>query len=291
VDGAGTPEPEIEWLFYQALAGAWPADLRPDDGDGVATLSGRMAAYMEKVIREAKLRTSWTSPAAAYEAAVAAFVLGAFESAAFLADFHRRIQPLIVAGAANSLSQLAIKLAAPGVPDIYQGTELWDLSLVDPDNRRPVDFDARAALLSGMADTNSQDSMTDWLSGRPKLRLLARGLAFRRERSALFHEGDYVPLSTRGAHREKIVAFVRRHDDDWLVAIAPRLVMPLVAGCGSPLVPVERWEDTAVTLPDAAAHLHWRDIVTDALFAPAPSILPAQALARFPVALWTSTRR
>ena len=148
--GAGAvpvPEPEIEWLFYQSLAGAWPADLDASDAAGVTALRERLDAYMVKAVREAKLGTSWASPSLDYEEQVAAFTERAFSHHDFLADFRRVADPLFIAGAVNSLSQLAIKLAAPGVPDIYFGTELWDFSLVDPDNRRPVDFSARQELL------------------------------------------------------------------------------------------------------------------------------------------------
>jgi (1->4)-alpha-D-glucan 1-alpha-D-glucosylmutase len=285
IDGLAAPEPEMEWLFYQALAGAWEASLEPADSAGVASLAERMAAYMLKVVREAKLRTSWTSPAAEYENAVSTFVAGALADAEFLADFSRRIAPLLVAGALNALSQLAVKLAAPGVPDIYQGTELWDFSLVDPDNRRAVDFALRAGLLSAIGAATPEALLADWRGGRPKLRLLAAGLRLRRDMPALFAEGEYVPLAAHGERADRLVAFARRREGAWLVAFAPRLALPLLAGCSKPIVPAERWEDTAVPLPAEAGTLAWRDAVTGARVGPTRRLRAADVLARFPVAL------
>jgi (1->4)-alpha-D-glucan 1-alpha-D-glucosylmutase len=288
IDGAVVPEPEIEWLFYQALAGAWPADRDVQDETALASLRERMAAYMQKVVREAKLRTSWTSPAAEYEAAIAAFVDGALSNAAFLADVNRRIGPLLIAGAANALSQLAIKLAAPGVPDIYQGTELWDLSLVDPDNRREVDFPHRAALLRDIDAAFPAALLDDWRSGRAKLRLLKAGLKLRRERPDLFAEGEYIALETTGEHDDRLVAFARRKGEAWLVVIAPRLALPLLRGADRPHVPPERWADTAVALPQEAQALAWRDALTDARLPAGAALAVADALGSFPVALLVS---
>ncbi|HEX9905663.1 MAG TPA: malto-oligosyltrehalose synthase [Propylenella sp.] len=283
VDGAAAPEPEIEWLFYQALAGAWPADASEEAPP--ADLAGRMDAYMLKVVREAKLRTSWTSPAADYEAALTAFVNGALENREFLHDFARRAAPLRLAGAVTSLAQLAIKIAAPGVPDIYQGTEFWDLSFVDPDNRRPVDFAARARALDEVASGDIHELLADWRSGRIKLRLLRDGLHFRRKHPGLFAEGDYLPLETAGGAATRLIAFARRHEADWLILIATRLPVALLRGFDQPLVPTERWSDTRIILPRGLLGVALRDVVTESEVHGATELPAAQLLGSLPVAV------
>jgi (1->4)-alpha-D-glucan 1-alpha-D-glucosylmutase len=243
-----------------------------------------MQAYMLKVVREAKVRTSWTSPAADYEAMVTGFVEAALSNPEFLADHHRRSAPLRLAGALNSLTQLAIKLAAPGVPDIYQGTEFWDLSLVDPDNRRPVDFAARRSSLEAIDAAGPETLLTDWRSGQAKMRLLKGGLAFRRRKQELFAEGGYVPLEANGPEADRIVAFARRRGADWLILVATRLGLSLLDG-DVPLVPPTRWSETKILLPDEAQSLPLRDILFAGEIAGGPALDGATVLARFPVAL------
>jgi (1->4)-alpha-D-glucan 1-alpha-D-glucosylmutase len=284
LDGAPAPEPEFEWLFYQSLAGAWPADLQPGDTAGVAALAERMQAYILKVVREAKVRTSWTSPATDYEAIITGFVEAALSNAEFLADHQRRSAPLRLAGALNSLTQLAIKLAAPGVPDIYQGTEFWDLSLVDPDNRRPVDFAARRSALEAIDAADPEELLADWRSGRAKMRLLKAGLAFRRDHPKLFAEGGYVPLEATGPEADRILAFARRRGADWLILVATRLALPLLEG-DLPLVPPACWSGTKVLLPDETQSLTLRDIAFGGEIAGGPALDAATVLRRFPVAL------
>ncbi|MEQ9609843.1 MAG: malto-oligosyltrehalose synthase, partial [Kiloniellaceae bacterium] len=228
------PEPEIEWLFYQALAGAWPAALvrEPLSSEAavreLSDLRERFLAYMEKACREAKSRTTWTNTNKEYEEAVAGFVsalLTVESGGEFLTDFAKTCTPLWLAGAVNSLSQLALKLTAPGIPDIYQGCELWDFSLTDPDNRRPVDFHLRESLLDEGAAGDTARLMEDWLSGAPKMALLAAGLRARRQHPQLFAEGRYEPLEVKGARAENLVAFQRRAGDKRLVVVVPRKVL------------------------------------------------------------------
>jgi (1->4)-alpha-D-glucan 1-alpha-D-glucosylmutase len=285
-DGAPAPEPEMEWLFYQALAGVWPANLHAADASGVAALAERMDAYMLKVVREAKLRTSWTSPAVAYEEKVSAFVRGALSHGAFVEDFVRRAAPICLAGAVTSLSQLAIKLAAPGVPDIYQGTELWDLSLVDPDNRRPVDYGGLLSDVDSIEAVEPDALLADWRSGRPKLRLLEAGLRLRREHPALFGGGEYIPLQASGDLAEHVLAFARRHGDEWLILVATRLPLRLIGGgTARPLVDPARWEDTCITTPEEVAGLRFRDVVFEQEIAVGKELQATEALAYFPAAL------
>jgi (1->4)-alpha-D-glucan 1-alpha-D-glucosylmutase len=285
VDAVIAPEPEFEWLFYQALAGAWPAELASGDAEGIAGLRERMDAYMLKVVREAKVRTSWTAPNDDYESAVSGFVRGALGNAAFLDDFRGRCEPIFRAGAVVSLAQLAIKLAAPGIPDIYRGTEFWDLSLVDPDNRTPVDFGQREAALATIDSAAPAALIADWRSGRVKMRLMRDGLALRRQHPELFAEGDYVPLETSGTAAAHVVAFGRSFGDQYVVAVATRLPLGLLSGSEGLRVPPERWGGTAVVLPAKASGLALRDVVTGRQFGPQPRLAVAEVLGELPVAL------
>jgi (1->4)-alpha-D-glucan 1-alpha-D-glucosylmutase len=288
-DAVAAPEPEMEWHFYQALAGVWPADLSPGDGPRVADLAERMGAYMLKVVREAKSRTSWTAPAAGYEEAVGTFVRGAFGDGNFLDYFARATARLRLAGAVTSLSQLAIKLAAPGVPDIYQGTEYWDLALVDPDNRRPVDFAARRSVIEDVDAASADELLRDWRSGLVKLRLMKAGLRFRRDHPDLFEQGEYLPLDVTGEAARHLVAFARRHEADWLVLIATRFPISMLDGTDIPLVAPDRWGDTIIGLPAAIEAMRLRDIAFGGEMEAEAAIPAADALARFPVALLHGT--
>jgi (1->4)-alpha-D-glucan 1-alpha-D-glucosylmutase len=279
------PEPEIEWLFYQSLAGVWPADLDATNQAGLSELHARMEAYMLKAVREAKLGTSWASPSTDYEEQVTRFVRRAFASRDFLADFHRIAEPLFVAGAVNSLSQLAMKLAAPGVPDIYFGTELWDLSLVDPDNRRPVDFVLRQEILDDIGSAQPEALLKDWRSGRAKLRLLQAGLTLRRARPKLFAEGDYIPLEVTGDKADHVVAFARHHADDWLITVATRLPLLLLDGASTPLVPPGPWTGTRIMLPARARHVSFRNVLTGEISPPSAGVEVAKILSGFPAVL------
>ncbi|MGH6833926.1 MAG: malto-oligosyltrehalose synthase, partial [Methyloceanibacter sp.] len=177
--GMPAPEPEVEWMFYQALVGAWPLELNLDDEGGLRVFSERMTEFILKAIREAKVHTSWTGQNEDYEEAVRKFTKTALDPTRawpYLQDIVSTCQPIFVAGALNSLTQVAIKLVAPGVPDIYQGTEFWDLSLVDPDNRRPVDFESRRSKLDEIANMPIAHLVSAWRSGAIKMRLIQAAL-------------------------------------------------------------------------------------------------------------------
>ena len=288
VSGAPAPEPEVEWMFYQALAGVWPAGLAPDDGPGLAALSERFAQFLLKAVREAKVATSWTAQNAAYEMAVESFARRALDpvrSQQFLTDFATTCAPVMLAGALNSLTQTALKLTAPGVPDIYQGSEGWDLSLVDPDNRRPVDFDAFEDLLKKTLDMSPADVVADWRSGAPKLRLVAAGLRLRRQQPQLFTEGAYVPLEVAGPAANNVIAFARTHASEAVITVAPRLTNRLLSGCSVPMIEPARWDTTAVLLPPELAAVAWRNAVTGEVIAPGDRLALGPLLRDFPVAL------
>ncbi len=274
-----------QYLFYQALVGVWPLDPAAVEDTGLAALADRVAAYLQKAVREAKRHTSWTRPNEAYEGALDAFVRGALDprrSEAFLDRLAGFVAGVEVPGAVNGLAQTLIKLTSPGVPDIYQGTERWDQSLVDPDNRRPVDFAARAAALGEEGDWG--ELLAAWRDGRIKQRLVARVLALRQTLPGLFAEGGYEPLEVTGSEARRVVAFARRLDGRAVVTIAPRLVTPLLEGCSMPLPPPERWAGTRVALPPDAGS--WRDWLTDRPVS--PTVALAGLLDELPVALLVS---
>ncbi|MGI8649312.1 MAG: malto-oligosyltrehalose synthase [Rubrobacter sp.] len=226
-----SPARNDEYLFYQTLLGAWPLEDEFDTEEFAA----RIKAYMEKATRESGAHTSWTKPDEEYEAAVVAFVDAALdpsETNLFTKELRPLRERVARIGALNSLSQTLLKLTAPGVPDIYQGNDLWDLSLVDPDNRRPVDYARRSAMLAGLKEMPPEESVSllgepAWRDGAPKLYLTWRALQLRHERPDLFERGEYVPLEVEGQGSEHIVAFGRALDGKAAITIAPRLCCDL----------------------------------------------------------------
>jgi (1->4)-alpha-D-glucan 1-alpha-D-glucosylmutase len=199
--------------------GAWPLDLELDDRAGRADFAKRLIGWQEKALREAKLRSDWSQPNQAYEAAARDFVLHLIADGRYLVlltDIFAFIQGVAAIGAVNGLAQVALKLTVPGVPDLYQGTEYWDFSLVDPDNRRPVDFTVRKKTL---AATPLGTALASWRDGRIKQILVHRLLALRRARPGLFALGRYEPIDAP----DHVVAFRRRHGGDTVCVAVPRL--------------------------------------------------------------------
>jgi (1->4)-alpha-D-glucan 1-alpha-D-glucosylmutase len=249
------PDRNAEYLFYQTLVGAWPIE------------TDRLLEYMQKAAREAKAHTSWTTPNETYEAALRAFVEAAMADLTFTVDVEAFVAPLIAPGRINSLAQTLLKLTAPGVPDIYQGTELWDLSLVDPDNRRPVDYALRRRLLAALDRATPEQIMARSDEGLPKLWVIRQALQLRRQRPAPFGaDGAYRPLAAIGARADHVVAFAR---GDSAVTVVPRLVMRLEGN----------WLNTTLELPSGA----WRNELTGDVVQGVVRL--TDLLARFPVAL------
>jgi (1->4)-alpha-D-glucan 1-alpha-D-glucosylmutase len=271
VDGEPAPDRNEEYFFYQTLIGAWPAE--PGE-TAPAELIQRVSEYLTKALKEAKVHSSWINPNEAYDGAVTRFVertLTGPRSGRFLADFlpfQRRIARM---GMINSLAQLALKMVTPGVPDFYQGTELWDLSLVDPDNRRPVDYAHRTRMLDALEPLlGNQDPpagavaelLEHWEDGRIKLYLTACGLRLRRRLPRVFLDGDYLPLEVEGEHADQVVALARRHEQQWVVAVVPRLISRLIPpGYTLPLGP-EVWQNTYVLLPPELGTAGYRNALT-----------------------------
>jgi (1->4)-alpha-D-glucan 1-alpha-D-glucosylmutase len=262
---AGAPSRNDEYLFYQTVIAAWPA--RDEDWKA---FPDRVTTYLLKAVKEAKAETSWLTPNAQYEAAVEQFVRRVLADDKFVRDakaFQRRIAFF---GRFNSLSQTLLKIASPGVPDFYQGTELWDLSLVDPDNRRPVDYDLRARLLAelkGELDGGGGAGRIRMLLdnddlGRSKLFLIWRAMNLRRAQCELFERGDYTPLPAFGARREHVIAFARNWEKKGVIAVVPRLVCGLVQGKETAPLGVEVWGDTFIPLPAAKTGDLFRNAIT-----------------------------
>ncbi|HEU0115358.1 MAG TPA: malto-oligosyltrehalose synthase, partial [Thermomicrobiales bacterium] len=292
VEGASAPARNDEYLFYQTLLGAWPFGSAGSDAEFV----DRIDAFMLKAVREAQVHTSWINPNEAYETALRAFVRGVLGEGqdAFFDDFAALRQTVAHLGAFNALAQQLLKLSAPGVPDIYQGTELWDFSLVDPDNRRPVDYESRAHALAALRKRRPSAELAAELlvakaDGRIKLYLTDRALACRAGASDLFRDGDYRPLHANGPRHDHVVAFARRLGEREIVAAVPRLVASIVRGEEAP-IGKEVWGDDALILPAADADVRFRDRFTDVIVTARPgpggAALPlADIFAAFPAAL------
>jgi (1->4)-alpha-D-glucan 1-alpha-D-glucosylmutase len=252
------PDRNFEYLFYQTLAGTWPIEQE------------RIVAAMQKAAREAKAYTSWNTPNPAYEDAANQFMSAVLADRDFLDDLEAFVARLVEPGRINSLAQTLIKLTAPGVPDLYQGTELWAFSLVDPDNRRPVDFEARRRLLAELADMPLEEIVRRSDEGLPKLHLIRQALHLRRRRPEWFGiDGDYKPLLARGPRRDHVVAFARGAGGG-CIAVAPRLPIRLAG----------RWDGTTLVLPKGP----WLNELTGERTAGGATNVD-QLLHRFPVAL------
>jgi (1->4)-alpha-D-glucan 1-alpha-D-glucosylmutase len=263
------------WLLFQTLVGLWPAQA-PDDAQR-EELRQRVQAYMRKAIREAKLHTSWVCPEGGYEEAVERYVDGVLRTgpspfADELQKFTARIAPF---GFRNSLAQVALKFTVPGVPDVYQGCEHWNFSLVDPDNRRPVDYAALASGLEGIAAMyrRGAPSQADWdalhrdaADGRIKQLVTWRLLRLRRERSTLFRQAGYVPLTVEGPAGEHALAFLRVHEREAVLVVVARLTWTLCEGDDARWSPA-LWDGTRVEGLDAATvrrFRRWRNWLTGA---------------------------
>jgi (1->4)-alpha-D-glucan 1-alpha-D-glucosylmutase len=265
VNGRLVPDPNEEGLLYQTLLGAWPLEA-----EEVPEFRRRLQAYMIKAAREAKDHTSWLDPDEAHEKALAGFVEACLDTSRpnqFLDDFLPFQGRIAYYGALNSLAQALLKITSPGVPDLYQGTELWDFSLVDPDNRRPVDFPKRAQVLSELKRLKGGDPaqlvrelLARWGNGRIKMYLISRALDFRRAHASLFQSGDYDLLSASGERKEHVLAFARRDGNTWALVAVPRLIAGLSAP-GRPPLGRRVWKDGVLNLPPGAPG-RWLNVFT-----------------------------
>jgi len=296
VEGQPAPSANEEYFLYQNLLGVWPfeSDMGEDE---YQMLVGRVQAYMRKAMNEAKVSTSWINPNEPYQSAVADFIaaiLDRNQANQFLPDFLALQKRIAHYGAFNSLSQVLLKITSPGVPDIYQGNEIWDLSLVDPDNRRPVDYDLRRRLLDdveGVRDGMGASALLDTREdGRIKLLVTSRALGYRRSNQVLFEQGSYTPLEAHGTYQECIIAYARSHADHMAVVVAPRLTVRL-GKSGEMVTPVgEVWAGSFLPLWGVEVGRRFRNIFTGEIVEArerggAVGLALDEVLAVFPVAL------
>jgi (1->4)-alpha-D-glucan 1-alpha-D-glucosylmutase len=298
---AVAPDRNEEYLIYQTLVGAWP--LEPYTNEEFGEFVERIQAYVQKAIHEAKVHTSWTNPNPAHDEAVREFVARVLDernNRRFLADFRTFQRRISRYGLFNSLAQTLLKITCPGVPDIYQGTEIWDFSLVDPDNRRPVDYGRRRLLLAELRDRLADNGTTQAAlarqlteqvtDGRIKLYLTYQGLQCRREHPELFSTGEYLPAEAAGVRGDHVCGFVRRSGNVCAVVVAPRLIAGLLRDSEMPPLATQVWEDTQLLLPESVQYGHYRNVFTRQVLRPAERNgsmgLPlSEVLVDFPVAL------
>jgi (1->4)-alpha-D-glucan 1-alpha-D-glucosylmutase len=297
IEGKPAPSPNDEYALYQTLLGAWPSPPLGDANDRKA-FSERIQSYMLKAIRESKQNTSWINQNSAYESAVSSFVNALLTPGAknrFLNDFIPFQRQLARVGLWNSLSQTLLKLTSPGVPDIYQGNDLWDFSLVDPDNRRPIDYAHRQQLFESIRRWGSTPDATSVRrllespeDGQPKLYLIWKTLCLRKQWPDVFHRGKYLPLTVEGERANHVVAFLQKNDHVSLLVVVPRLVAGLLGDSDLPPMGSSIWKDTQVSLPFPGAFETYQNAFTGAV-TPLPSadtkIAVSDLLADFPVAL------
>lgn len=293
VNGLPVPEPNTEILLYQTLVGAWPLYEKQ-----VPEFKQRLKAYMVKAVREAKVFTDWLSSNLDYENALTTFlesILDSTKENAFLEDFLQFEKQIAFYGSLNSLSQVLLKITSPGVPDFYQGMELWDFSLVDPDNRRPVDFKTRATLLDELTQYEVQGQepliqqvLNSWEDGRVKLYVTYKGLNVRKSYSEIFQDGEYIPLQVIGHRQEHVCAFARRRQTGCALVVIPRLLTKMVR---VGIIPVGQdvWGEDLLLLPEGMSE-GWLNIFTGEKLKASgtPNGLKLSGiLCRFPVALLT----
>ncbi|RON91153.1 malto-oligosyltrehalose synthase [Pseudomonas chlororaphis] len=279
-----------ELILYQALLGSWPLELHSDDRQGLQDYAQRLWQWQEKALREAKLHSSWAAANEAYESAVHGFIerlLLSPEGLPLRSAIGTAVQVIAPAGALNGLAQSLLRMTVPGVPDLYQGNEFWDFSLVDPDNRRPVDFAARQQALDPCGET--MELLAHWRDGRIKQALIAATLARRGEYPQLFRRGTYQPLPVQGRHADKVLAFMREHQGQRAVVIVPRLVAGLLESGAQPRVDAPDWGDTRVHLPFAAPGQNLKGLFSTGAVTPHKDLMISSALRDFPVNLFIQT--
>jgi (1->4)-alpha-D-glucan 1-alpha-D-glucosylmutase len=297
VDGRKVPDANEEYLIYQTLVGLWPADLSE-----LPSICERLQAYVIKAIREAMVHTRWTEPNTIHEQAICSFIgriLSPQDNAPFLSRLRNFLNKIIYAGMINGLSQALLKIACPGVPDFYQGSEVWDFHLVDPDNRRPVDFRIRTEALQDITDpayagiaANTCELPAQWLDGSIKLYVIWKALGCRRQHAELFREGEFLPLEVVGDRSQHIISFLRRRGKEQAVIVIPRWMVNAQDGVQGP-ASLDFWRGTNVQLP-LACQASWRNVFTgrgaDATIAEGNRFIAVgDLLGDFPIALLIPT--
>ena len=297
VDGQPVPDRNDEYLFYQTLLGVWP--LSPQ-GEVDESWRQRLRDYMRKATKEAKVHTSWINPNHVYDDAVQQFVTAVLDDLVFLKELAVLAEQVAEYGMYNALAQTLLKLTIPGVPDLYQGNELWDLSLVDPDNRRPVDYEHRRQLLTALrAQVRSSEPQLTELArqlvdtrrdGRIKLYVMYRTLNYRRDHTELFRTGAYLPLTSGGSAQTHVCAFARQSDSDSIIVAVPRLLTPLLPDPALVPLGTEVWRDSWIETPAYLATRSYRHLFTGEIVTPQQRegrmvLALSEVFADFPVAL------
>lgn len=273
--GGKRPDPADEIMLYQMIVGAWPLDLNAKDAAGCEAFAERLGGWQRKALREAKLRTNWTSPNEAYETRARDFLIGLLaQGAAFLPLAQSFVTSIAPAGAVNGLVQAVLKMTVPGVPDFFQGTEFWDFSLVDPDNRRPVDYEARQSALSANASVGA--CIRSWRDGRIKQATIKAVLGLRQHAPSLFARGDYTPLTVKGGFDQHVLAFCRHSEASLLVVIVPRMISRLMRGGDDVRLDPDRLRLGSVMFPE---HLHGRRLESVLQPGSGATVQPEMALA------------
>lgn len=281
------PDPATEYLLFQTVVGAYPMDQSQ-----VEDFAARLQSYLQKAVREAKVHSDWVHPNLAYEEALHRFVAALFAHPEIKAAMHPFIRTVSFYGALSSLSQVLLKTFAPGVPDYYQGSELWDLSLTDPDNRRPVDFSKRQHWLTDLLTHPPalEQLLHQWDDGRIKLYVTHHALAVRQRNTELFERGIYQGLEAEGPQADHVLAFARHHDAHWCIVVVPRHYARLTFSprTGSIPLPDEPWQTTTLNLP-AGAPRRWREILSGQLLrAPSGQLPLAKIFSALPLAILES---
>ncbi|MEN0108819.1 MAG: malto-oligosyltrehalose synthase, partial [Pseudomonas sp.] len=282
------PSPGDELMLYQTLMGSWPLGLAASDQARLDSYLQRLLGWQEKALREAKLRSSWSANNEQYEGACRRFLQGLLQSPECLAlrtELAAAAESLAPSGALNSLGQALLRMTTPGVPDLYQGNEFWDFSLVDPDNRRPVDFAARRTALEHPRPL--AELVHQWRGGPLKQWLVQRTLNLRAEHPQVFARGRYLPLTVEGSQAARVMAFARQLDDEqFVIVLVPRLAAGLLDGASTPLIPEHAWGDTRLLLPPALSHHSLISAFTNGSHTPVAGRLDLAHLLRdFPVNL------
>jgi len=284
-DQAEEVDPGDVYQGFQTLVGAWPLDLAPEDDDGVAAFGARVGQWQVKALREAKLRSSWLAPDEAYETRCQAAVVGRLDDRGFREQLHAFVQRIAAAGGLNGLAQALLRCASPGVPDTYQGCEFWDFSLVDPDNRRPVDYAARRSALS--AGTPAARLLEEWRTGAVKQHVIARTLSLRRLRPGLFADDAYRPIETTGLRSGSAIAFERGGREGPLVAACAIRAAAALEGAPNPAPGVAWWNGTVLSAPVSPTG-RWVNRLTGEVIPGDGDLKAGDVFATLPVALLTA---
>ncbi|WP_433740833.1 malto-oligosyltrehalose synthase [Pseudomonas putida] len=284
------PSAGDELILFQVLLGSWPLALRCDDPSALQTYAERVCQWQRKALREAKLQSSWSAPNDAYEHACQTFVQGlllAPEGELLRSALAKAAHAIAIPGALNALAQTLLRMTVPGVPDLYQGNDFWDFTLVDPDNRRPVDYASRQQALREVVEV--PELLANWRDGRIKQHLIARTLNLRAEYPALFDRGTYQPLEVAGSQAQRVLAFVREHEGKRAIVIVPIRCARLLENSAEPQVGAPQWGDTRVHLPFATTEKNLKGLFSSVAVTQHKELLISAALGDFPVNLFIQT--